>query len=86
MRARCMTELRRPLKAVPLLESILARYPADRVRETALYRSWLAEAYAQANEIDAAREVYRQAVELATAVRSERLGARLRALADVYDM
>jgi tetratricopeptide (TPR) repeat protein len=81
MRARCMTELRRPLKAVPLLESILDGYPADRVRETALYRSWLAEAYAQANEIDAARETYAEAAALAAGVRSERLHARLRTLA-----
>lgn len=83
MRARCTTELRRPLKAVPLLEGILGGYPAGLIRETALYQTWLGEAYAQANEIDAAWETYEQAATLAGGVRSERLNARLRKLAAI---
>jgi tetratricopeptide (TPR) repeat protein len=83
MRARCMTELRKPLRAVPLLESILEYYPTDQQRERALYGTWLAEAYAQANEIDAARDTYRKAAALAAGIRSERLGQRLQALATI---
>lgn len=50
MDARVCTELRRPLRAVPLLRRVLDRYDATHARELALYLSWLAVAYADANE------------------------------------
>ncbi|MER5937169.1 transcriptional regulator [Streptomyces sp. NPDC001928] len=54
MEARVYTELRRPLRAVPLLTDVLGRYDASHGRELALYLSWLAVAYADANEPEAA--------------------------------
>lgn len=50
MEARVHTELHRPLRAVPLLEQVLARYDSTHGREMALYLAWLAVAYADANE------------------------------------
>ncbi|MFC1420888.1 hypothetical protein [Streptacidiphilus cavernicola] len=54
MEARVYTELRRPLRAVPFLTNVLGRYDASHARELALYLSWLAVAYADANEPEAA--------------------------------
>ncbi|MFJ4838200.1 hypothetical protein [Streptomyces sp. NPDC088746] len=54
MEARVYTELRRPLRAVPLLTNVLERYDASHSRELALYLSWLAVAYADADEPEAA--------------------------------
>ncbi|MET8811144.1 hypothetical protein ABZW47_04000 [Streptomyces sp. NPDC004549] len=56
MDARVFTELRRPLRAVPLLQDVLGRYDATHGREVALYRSWLAVALADANEPEQAAE------------------------------
>lgn len=81
MAGRCYAELRRPLRAAPLLAGAIERYPADRARENALYLTWLAESYRQANEPDAATETLARAQRLATTVQSERLSARLRDLA-----
>ncbi|WP_433670315.1 helix-turn-helix domain-containing protein [Nocardia sp. CA-136227] len=55
MRARCAVELGDAATAETLLSPVVERYPAERRREAALYRSWLAEAYARAGEFDAAR-------------------------------
>ncbi|MFC1418868.1 helix-turn-helix domain-containing protein [Streptacidiphilus cavernicola] len=54
MEARVFTELHKPLRAVPLLSDVLGRYDASHARELALYLSWLAVAYADANEPEAA--------------------------------
>jgi hypothetical protein len=40
MAGRCYTELRRPLKAEPLLSQALSDYDDTHARETALYLSW----------------------------------------------
>jgi hypothetical protein len=61
MAGRCYTELRRPLRAVPLLEQATADYDEDAPRELALYLSWLAVAHADARELDAARATARAA-------------------------
>ncbi|HEY6737657.1 MAG TPA: hypothetical protein VI076_02320, partial [Actinopolymorphaceae bacterium] len=78
---RCYVELRRPLRAVPVLLSAIESYPAEPIRETALYRTWLAEAYVQANEHDAARATLESATALAHGTHSERLRARIRDVA-----
>ncbi|RCW43322.1 hypothetical protein DFQ14_107212 [Halopolyspora algeriensis] len=57
MAGRCLIELGRPREAEPLLSAAIACYPPEHAREVALYRSWLAESYARAGELDAAREV-----------------------------
>jgi hypothetical protein len=43
MAGRCFAELRRPLKAEPLLSSVLGRYDATFARERSLYLTWLAD-------------------------------------------
>ncbi|AZQ32641.1 XRE family transcriptional regulator [Streptomyces cyaneochromogenes] len=90
MDARVYTELARPLRAVPLLRSVLERYDATHARELALYLSWLAVAYADANEPEAAAETAARMFELSADVASERTSERgrvvLRRLADYDDV
>lgn len=78
MRGRCYVALRRPLRAVPLLERITAEYSWS-TRENALYLSYLAEAYEQANEPDAAGATLERARELAAQVHSARIAQRVTA-------
>lgn len=78
MDARVFTELRRPLRAVPLLTDVLARYDATHARELALYRSWLAVALADANEPEAAAEEARTVIELSGDMTSDRTAERSR--------
>jgi hypothetical protein len=59
MAGRVWTQLRRPLRAVPILQRATASYGEDTGRETALYLTWLAEALLQAREVE-------QAVDAAT--------------------
>ena len=46
----CYAEQYRPLKAEPLLTSVLQRYNATHARERALYLTWLADTYLWAGE------------------------------------
>lgn len=78
MEARAYTELRRPLRAVPILSEVLTRYDATHARELALYLSWLAIAYADANEPEKAASVAARMLELGADVPSERTAARFR--------
>ncbi|MFJ8646059.1 helix-turn-helix domain-containing protein [Streptomyces sp. NPDC093546] len=78
MDARVLTELRRPLRAVPLLSGVLGRYDATHARELALYRSWLAVALADANEPEQAAEEARQVIEVSGDLASERTAERSR--------
>ena len=77
MTGRCWTELRRPLRAVPLLEEMIRRLPEDHVRELALYLSWLAVAYADAGEPERAAEVGTRIVALTASTSSSRVDRRL---------
>jgi len=77
MAGRCWTQLSRPLRAVPLLEDATSRYGQDTARESALYLTWLAEAYLQANEIEPAAEVAIRALMLAARAHSKRSTARV---------
>ncbi|MFE9427897.1 transcriptional regulator [Kitasatospora sp. NPDC006697] len=76
MEARCFTELHRPLRAVPLLTDVLARYDATHARELALYLSWLAVAYADANEPEAAASTAQRMINLSADVGSDRTQER----------
>ncbi|ASU84711.1 XRE family transcriptional regulator [Nocardiopsis gilva YIM 90087] len=76
MEARAYTELRRPLRAVPLLNDVLSRYDATHTREMALYLSWLAVAYADANEPEQAADIARQVLELSADLGSDRTDER----------
>lgn len=90
MEARAYTELRRPLRAVPLLVDVLGRYDTTHRRERALYLSWLAVALADANEPEQAAAAASRMLELSadiasarTAVRASVVLHRLRPFADV---
>ncbi|MFE9251335.1 helix-turn-helix domain-containing protein [Streptomyces sp. NPDC007088] len=78
MDARVFTELRRPLRAVPLLQDVLGRYDATHAREVALYRSWLAVALADANEPEQAAEEARRVINTSGDLSSERTAERAR--------
>lgn len=78
MEARAYTELHRPLRAVPLLNGVLSRYDASHSRELALYLSWLAVAYADANEPEEAASVAHRMLEISNGLGSERTAERAR--------
>ncbi|WP_328868729.1 XRE family transcriptional regulator [Streptomyces sp. NBC_00287] len=77
MTGRCWTELRRPLRAVPVLVDALAHYDDEHARDKSLYLSWLADSYLTAGEIEQAAAVTGRAVNLASGVASVRPRARL---------
>jgi transcriptional regulator with XRE-family HTH domain len=78
MEARAYTELRRPLRAVPLLVDVLGRYDATRTRELTLYLSWLAVALADANEPEEAAATAGRMLALGADVASVRTAERAR--------
>lgn len=77
MTGRCWTELRRPLRAVPVLEHVLAQYDDAHARDKSLYLSWLADSYLTAGEIEQAAAITSRALELSAGVASVRPGERL---------
>lgn len=80
MSGRCWSELRRPLRAVPILESALGRYSDAHARDKALYSSWLAASYIDAGEIEQAAAVVRSSLEVMGDVASVRPRQRLAAV------
>ncbi|WP_329394814.1 helix-turn-helix domain-containing protein [Streptomyces melanogenes] len=76
MESRVYTELRRPLRAVPLLRDVLSRYDVTHTRELALYLSWLAVALADANEPEEAAATANRVLALSADVASERTAER----------
>jgi transcriptional regulator with XRE-family HTH domain len=78
MDARVYTELKRPLRAVPLLTKILGRYDATHTRELALYLSWLAVALADANEPEEAATTATRMLDLSQGFPSDRTADRSR--------
>ncbi|UUN27041.1 helix-turn-helix transcriptional regulator [Streptomyces sp. FIT100] len=77
MTGRCWAELRRPLRAVPVLEAALAGYDDSQARDKALYLSWLADAYLGAGEVEQAARVTGRALDLISGVASVRPRRRL---------
>ncbi|MGV9533069.1 helix-turn-helix domain-containing protein [Streptosporangium sandarakinum] len=77
MAGRCFTELARPLKAEPLLSQAISAYDTTRVREVALYLSWLADAYAQAREIEQATAAASTSLRLSLTINSARVTDRI---------
>ncbi|MGW6735721.1 twin-arginine translocation signal domain-containing protein [Streptomyces sp. NPDC055013] len=77
MSGRCWTALRRPLRAVPVLEAALARYDDSHARDKALYLTWLADSYLAAGEIEQAATVTGRALNLSSGVASVRPRERL---------
>ncbi|MEV4807711.1 transcriptional regulator [Nonomuraea sp. NPDC049421] len=82
MEARAFTELRRPLRAVPLLTDVLDRYDATHARELALYLSWLVVALADANEPEEAARAAWRMFDLSKDVASDRSARRHRVALD----
>lgn len=82
MEARVYTELHRPLRAVPILTEVLARYDATRARELALYLSWLAVAYADANEPEEAAATAQRVISMSADVASDRTAERIKVVLD----
>ncbi|MEV7907779.1 transcriptional regulator [Streptomyces anulatus] len=78
MEARVCTELRRPLRAVPLLVDVLGRYNTAHTRELALYLSWLAVALADGGEPEEAVRTSWRMLNLSEEVASDRLTQRFR--------
>ena len=83
MAGRCLIELGNPNKAEPLLANAIRSYDTDHTREIALYLSWLAEAYARAGPIDAARETLDRAQRTAEKIKSTRLDLRISQVASL---
>ncbi|BCL21329.1 helix-turn-helix domain-containing protein [Streptomyces tuirus] len=77
MTGRCWTELRRPLRAVPVLTRALDRFDDHHARDKALYLSWLADAYLAAGEVEEAARVTGRAWDLSVGVASVRPRQRL---------
>ena len=81
MTGRCWSELRRPLRAVPVLESALAGFSDAHSRDKALYSSWLADSYIDAGEIEQAAAVVQSSLTVMGNVASVRPRERLAAVA-----
>ncbi|MEU9121946.1 XRE family transcriptional regulator [Streptomyces sp. NPDC048506] len=77
MSGRCWTALRRPLRAVPVLESALATYDDTHARDKSLYLSWLADSYLTAGEAEQAATATGRALDLCAGVASVRPRERL---------
>ncbi|WP_332840256.1 hypothetical protein [Streptomyces buecherae] len=60
------------------MRDVLGRYDATHTRELALYLSWLAVAYADANEPEEAAATAARVMSLSADVASERTAARVR--------
>jgi transcriptional regulator with XRE-family HTH domain len=80
MAGRCYTELEQPRRAEPLLRGALGHYDERRARETVLYRSWLAQGYVQAGELEEAARQSSRALLVAAGVNSARGNGRVRFL------
>lgn len=77
MTGRCWTELRRPLRTIPVLEDVLVRYDDTHARDKSLYLSWLADAYLAAGEIEQAAKTASRVLELSAGVASVRPRQRI---------
>ncbi|MDT0309490.1 helix-turn-helix transcriptional regulator [Streptomyces sp. DSM 44917] len=80
MAGRVWAELRRPERAVPVLEALTAPYDDTHARELALYTCWLAGAHLSAGDLDRATAAALRAFELSRGTASPRTDALLRAL------
>ncbi|MFD5429515.1 helix-turn-helix transcriptional regulator [Streptomyces sp. NPDC127084] len=85
MESRVYTELKKPLRAVPVLREVLNRYDATHTRELALYLSWLAVALADANEPEEAAATAERVISLSAEVASERTAERVRVILHKLD-
>ena len=80
MAGRCWSVLCRPVRATMALEQALGVYDDTHARDKALYLSWLADAYLDANEVDQACAATMRTMQLATGVGSIRPQQRVKHL------
>ncbi|WP_256790499.1 MULTISPECIES: hypothetical protein [Frankia] len=78
MTGRCWAELRRPLRAVPVLERVLDNFDEVRARDKSLYLTWLADAYLAADEVEQAASVAGRVLDLSAGVASVRPRQRIK--------
>lgn len=78
---RCWAELHRPLRAVPILESVLAEFDDSEARNKAVYLTWLASAYIDAGEIEQAVTTLGRSLDLSVGIASARPAQRVALLA-----
>jgi tetratricopeptide (TPR) repeat protein len=77
MAGRCLTQLKRPQRAIALLTEAVNRYDDTHARELALYLSWLAEAHIYAKNIEEAAVHAIRAFRLSARVTSARSDDRI---------
>jgi transcriptional regulator with XRE-family HTH domain len=77
MTGRCWAALRRPVRAITVLERAISAYQDTHGRDKALYLSFLADAYLDANEIESACMVASRAIDLCAGVGSVRPRQRI---------
>jgi len=77
MAGRCLTQLKRPARAIELLTEAVSRYDDSHARELALYLSWLAEAHVYAGNIEEAATHALRALRLSASVTSARSDDRI---------
>lgn len=77
MAGRVWTELRRPLRAVPILERVITGYGPEVPRESSLYLTWLAEGLLQAGEVERAADAAGRALDMARRAQSHRAARRV---------
>jgi hypothetical protein len=77
MAARCWTTLGQPRKAAPLIADVLTRYGQDQTREQALYWSFLAQAYLNADQRAEAAQALATASSYAARTSSARVDQRI---------
>lgn len=80
MAGRCYTQLDQPDRAEPLLRAAISAYDASHSREVALYRSWLAEAYAKAGDVEHACAEITKILDAVEGVNSARVEKRVMVL------
>jgi tetratricopeptide (TPR) repeat protein len=78
MAGRCLTQLKQPERAIELLTRAVNTYDSTRVRELALYLSWLAEAHVYADNIEEAATDASRALQLSARSTSARSAERVR--------
>ena len=78
MAGRCLTQHRRPERAIELLTQAVNRYDDTHARELALYLTWLAEAHIYADNIEEAAANVTRALRLSAGVTSVRSSERIR--------
>jgi hypothetical protein len=85
MTGRCWTALRRPIRAIAALEQVMRRYEDTHGRDKALYLSFLADAYLDANELEQACAVASRAMDLSAGVGSIRPRMRIQSVISRMD-